>query len=362
MFAWLRRFSSTLQSTNSTQPTNPHLRLDVESLEDRTTPTVSAITANFNGVAIPAGDSLWFSSVAQVSHVPTSGATIHVTDQTISFTAKGTQYSFHVADTTLVLSPTAKQAEVTTNAAGDWVVTEPTKFGGQVFLSGLSVQLPNGLPGDVKNVTWSGDFTTDTAGVKVDWQWEAAAYKQLGANNADLGVKPTDMPTPTYHNGNAAGTPENFKTHVVAGARGHGRGDYTGDGTHPARVVPSVASTQQLASLAGVVTNNGVAQANVTVTLTGMTSQGQSVNLTVTTGSDGTFSFANLQPGNYTITETPPSASSGSFYLGTTASSGQINGQTTSDTASGASISGITLASGGVGTGFNFNNQYGLPQ
>lgn len=359
MFAWLRRFSSTLQSANSAQSTNPHLRLGVESLEDRTTPTVSAITANFNGHAIPAGDSLWFSSVAEVSHVPTSGATIHVTDQTISFTANGTQYSFHVADTTLVLSPTAKQAQVTTDAAGDWVVTEPTKFDGEVFLSGLSVQLPNGLPGGVKNVTWSGDFTTDTAGVKVDWAWEAAAYKRLGSNDASLDIKPTDMPSSSYRNWDAAGTPENFKTHVVAGARGHGWWDYTGHETDSARVTPSIV---QLASLSGVVTNNGQPQAGVTVTLTGTNNQGQSVNLTVTTGSNGAFSFTGLQPGDYTITETPPSASSGNFYLGTSPSSGQINGQTATDTASGTSISGITLASGGVGTGFNFNNQYGLPQ
>ena len=108
MFPWLR--SPSAQRPASTPTTTPCSRPNLDALEDRTTPTVSTITGNFNGTAIPAGDALWFSSVAKVSGVPAAGATVHVADQTISFTANGTPYSLHVPDTTVVLSPTATQS------------------------------------------------------------------------------------------------------------------------------------------------------------------------------------------------------------------------------------------------------------
>jgi protocatechuate 3,4-dioxygenase beta subunit len=46
--------------------------------------------------------------------------------------------------------------------------------------------------------------------------------------------------------------------------------------------------------------------AGVTITLTGTSSQGV-VNTTVKTDANGYYDFANLTPGNYTVTETPPS-------------------------------------------------------
>lgn len=45
----------------------------------------------------------------------------------------------------------------------------------------------------------------------------------------------------------------------------------------------------------------------VTLTLTGTQDAGGSVNLTTTTGTDGTYTFAGLQAGTYDITETQPS-------------------------------------------------------
>src|SRR5262249_54959468 len=72
------------------------------------------------------------------------------------------------------------------------------------------------------------------------------------------------------------------------------------------------------ASLSGFVyvdaNNNGVKDAgespisNVPVTLTGTTSQGDDVTLTTTTAADASYKFPDLQPGNYTITETQPTA------------------------------------------------------
>src|SRR5437588_7339925 len=44
----------------------------------------------------------------------------------------------------------------------------------------------------------------------------------------------------------------------------------------------------------------------VTITLTGTDNMGNPVNLTTTTAADGTYSFQNLVPGKYTITEAQP--------------------------------------------------------
>lgn len=126
-------------------------------------------------------------------------------------------------------------------------------------------------------------------------------------------------------------------------------------------VQSSPAPAQQAASLSGVVQDgNGEAQAGVQVTLNGTTTQGQSVTITVLTDANGVYSFTNLQPGTYTLTEQPPAAPSGYSYTGTQDYSGQINGQGSGTVTSGTTTPSITLNSGDVGTEFNFVNNYEL--
>src|SRR5262249_9011762 len=70
-------------------------------------------------------------------------------------------------------------------------------------------------------------------------------------------------------------------------------------------------------SLAGFVysdnNNNGLKQSGevgisgVTVTLTGTDDLGNSVNVSTTTSGTGAYSFTNVRPGTYTLTETQPS-------------------------------------------------------
>src|SRR5262249_3383265 len=136
MFDWIR----TRPARKAARVTSPRLRnsLGVESLEDRTTPTVSSITSNFNGTAIPAGDYVWFSSVAKVSGLGTAPATVNVTNQTISFTANGTPYTLAVPDSTIVFDPATGSASTSFNSG--WNVSSPSSFSGNVFLSGLGVQ------------------------------------------------------------------------------------------------------------------------------------------------------------------------------------------------------------------------------
>src|SRR5207247_9838655 len=87
------------------------------------------------------------------------------------------------------------------------------------------------LTGRIKNVTWRGTISTDTPGVKVNWQWAAAVYPNahFSADPSLLGVKPVDDKVQTpYLNSDHAGTPENFKSFVIGGATGGGGSNYTG--------------------------------------------------------------------------------------------------------------------------------------
>jgi hypothetical protein len=63
----------------------------------------------------------------------------------------------------------------------------------------------------------------------VNWQWGAAAYTSFSMAYNSLGVKPVDdNKASQYKNSDHAGTPENFKTFVVGGARGGGGSNFTG--------------------------------------------------------------------------------------------------------------------------------------
>ena len=88
----------------------------------------------------------------------------------------------------------------------------------------------------------------------------------------------------------------------------------------------------------------------VTVTLTGTDIAGNTITRGVTTGSDGSYSFAGLLAGTYTITETPPPGpgTAGGFYDGLD-SAGTAGGTVGNDT-----ISSIELGTGVSATGYTF--------
>jgi uncharacterized repeat protein (TIGR01451 family) len=92
----------------------------------------------------------------------------------------------------------------------------------------------------------------------------------------------------------------------------------------------------------------------IVITLTGTDANSKAVSLTTTTASDGTYSFANLVSGTYTLTATmPASLSSGIGTAGLVTPAGSSTG-TASGTVSGDSVGTITLGPGAAGTGFNF--------
>jgi hypothetical protein len=216
----------------------------VETLEDRTVPsTVSSIVGNFNGTAIPAGETLWFSSEFSASGLPaTSPVTLHVTNGAIDFTAGGTAYHVAVPDTDVVLTPGATSAAASYDPTDNgWDVSAPSSGAGNVFMGGVELPVTANLPGGIKNVSWTASFWSDTAGVSINWRWGAAAYKTIGGDYNGLGVKPVDSKTlSAYLNGDFAGTPEAFKTGVTAGGTGGGGNNFTGNFSPNASVKPTL--------------------------------------------------------------------------------------------------------------------------
>jgi hypothetical protein len=334
-------------------------------LEDRTTPTATAVTGNFNGTALAAGDNLWFSSVGKVSGLGTTPTTLHVTSGTISFTAGGTAYTVAVPDATITFTQLATQATTTYTSGGGWQVTAPTRFSGNVFLGGVPVPLPAGLPGGVKNVTWAADVSADTGGLKVNWQWAAGAYTSFG-DPAGLGVKTVDDGRlDAYSNSDHAGTPEAFKRFVVGGATGGGGSNFTGSYSATKAVFPDLtAPPTGLASLSGTVYLDtsapgtegfhviDPADAPLAGAIVTLRDGNGNLVASLTTGDDGTFSFGNLAAGTYSVDVRITGINAVSMFpdIGGVAS-GTPDGNVDS---SWMVITDIQLGAGEAGTGYHF--------
>jgi uncharacterized repeat protein (TIGR01451 family) len=194
-------------------------------------PGYSAISSNFNGTPIAAGNCIWFNSVLKiVGNLPSGPRTVSFKNELVTFSANGTPYNLAVPDGTITFDPNAQTATITYSTG--WTETVPMT-GENVFLSGRMFTAPaGGLPGGIKPVTWSGNFSSDGP-VQFNWQWAAAVYTKAhgacSANYNQLGVKPVHSNTlDAYHNGDQAGTPENYKSDVTGGATGGGGSNYTG--------------------------------------------------------------------------------------------------------------------------------------
>lgn len=217
----------------------------------------NSIAANFNGTAIPSGADLWFSAVTKVSGLVPSPVKIFISNSTITFTVNGTPTTVSVPNVILTFDPNATVATTIFNAPFNrWETVVPSQgLAGNVFLDGVPLPLPYGLPGGIQNVTWSASFSTDTPGISLNWKWAAAAYSSLDLTCSPdpppatdlncLGVKPVDdNHASQYQNSDHAGTPENEKSNLIPGARGGGGANYTGGYSGTKAVMPTVVPPQ----------------------------------------------------------------------------------------------------------------------
>ncbi len=193
----------------------------------------SSIAASFNGTPIAAEDYIWFSAVVSPRNVPSSGATIMLTSSTVTFTASGVSYTVRVPDAVVTLSAVAAQAStVFDSQTNTWRTTVPMGISGNVFLSGVAWKVPVNLPGGITPVTWRGTFSTNasSSGLGSQWKWGASVYSSPGFDQGAPVVKAVDGETAEldYPNQDRAGTPENVKALVIAGATGAGEASFTG--------------------------------------------------------------------------------------------------------------------------------------
>jgi len=198
----------------------------------------TSIRNNFNAFPINAGNYIWFTSVLKAKGLGSNPVTITFTNQTITSPNFG---PLNVPDATVTFDPNVNFATTTFGSGGVSMTTVPSNptLKGNTFFSALDYQVPMNLPGGIHNVTWSGTISTDTPGVKVNWQWAAAVYTMFDADYNLLGVKPVDDKVQNpYLNADHAGTPENFKPFVIGGATGGGGHNYTGGLSGTAKVGP----------------------------------------------------------------------------------------------------------------------------
>jgi len=209
----------------------------------------SAITANFNGTSIAEGNYIWFSGVLTVNGLGASKVNLFVSNASIAFTANNQSYNITVPSSSIRLSPTTTLA--TTSFAPlfppilgiGWKTDLPlTGLAGKDLMTAVSFAVPaGGLPGGIKNVTFTATFSSFTTGLTVNWQWAAAVYTALDSDYNAVGVKPVDdNKASQYKNSDHAGTPENFKSFVIGGATGGGGSNFTGSysGTGSCVLVP----------------------------------------------------------------------------------------------------------------------------
>ena len=187
------------------------------------------IASNFTSTSIPAGRYIWFSSVIdRGSFIGVSGTvTFTVTNARITFTANSQTYTLNVPNSRIRFDAAVTSAS-TQFLNGMWETAVPRSYTSYVFMGGLAYQVPSSLPGNISNVRWTATISIDKAGVRPTWKWAAAVYTSFAAH-AGLNIKPKNGSTQNpYPNNNNAGTPENFKSFVVSGAKGSGGTNYTG--------------------------------------------------------------------------------------------------------------------------------------
>jgi hypothetical protein len=114
-------------------------------------------------------------------------------------------------------------------------------------MNGLAYLVPVNFPGNISNVRWTTNIKINRASTSVNWRWSAAVYTTFAAHSG-INVKPiTSSNQNPYPNSDAAGTPENFKTSLVSGARGTGGTNYTGSFVNSGSITCSTVGTRGVA-------------------------------------------------------------------------------------------------------------------
>jgi hypothetical protein len=194
----------------------------------KTTADYSFIGSNFNSTLIPTNNYIWFSCRAKVNYTGTYPVTIQFTDQNIN----STRFNLLPVKGRLVITNAVTQATTTFNGT-EWYTVAPPDPNGVYFISGMIYKTTSPIAGNLNPIKWKGIWTaSSTCVTSVEWNWSAAVYSSFALIPSYVEIKPIDAATGSlYNNTDAAGTPENYRAFLIAGARGLGGTNYTGTPT-----------------------------------------------------------------------------------------------------------------------------------
>jgi hypothetical protein len=218
-----------------------------------TSSCTSAIRVRFDTFGmtpIPAGSTIWFTSVMKAVHTSDGGAItspirIDVRESRITFGRW--PYVITVPDSTVVLDPSIQVPRRLWSGPEELnVAYSPSQVSMEALFDALPYKAPESfLPRSSGPVTWTATFSASRPRIAIDWAWSAAVYSQFGVVGS-FKLKPLSGPIsqvepqaglPTlYENADPAGTAEAYKQYVVAGAMGSGAPNYTGARSETASV------------------------------------------------------------------------------------------------------------------------------
>ena len=212
----------------------------------------------FNSTAIAPGNTIWFSSAFKMSGLDKTGTAdvnVRLVNSSITLTTKaGVVYTIPVPDALITFTSTVTDSSATTtfdSVNNLWTTTVGKTTAGQYFLGAVPWVVPAGVT-DLAGASmrWTGTFLDDSTLIDVSsWAGAAAVYNTISqpglpADYNFIGVKPVDGSTSQYPNTDKAGSPENVKTQVIAGALGNGGtayiGSYTGNQNPTDAEVPNL--------------------------------------------------------------------------------------------------------------------------
>jgi hypothetical protein len=173
---------------------------------------------HFKGEREPEGVVLWFNSVLRASGVPKDQLlSLCVTNQVISWREGNRTETIQVPDAIVAFKPWETFAH-TYFGLGRWDTSAPNAQAvSDTFMSGVAVPLPDGPPRNARNLTWTAQFSTNTPGVTVRWEWSAASYTRFSDDYNALGLAVADIVSGKgkQRTVDEAGTPVAFKAFVA---------------------------------------------------------------------------------------------------------------------------------------------------
>ena len=165
------------------------------------TSSIRVLFNQFGQTRIPAGSTIWFSSVLEgiqsdAGKPITKPLRIDVRQSRITFGLW--PYVINMPDSTIAIDPAAGAPQRWWIDDTSWSVTYAPPQIPEAFFDGMPYKAPEAfIPGYSGPVTWTATFTASRPGATVRWAWSAAAYSQFGANGRLL-VKPLSVPVAEF--------------------------------------------------------------------------------------------------------------------------------------------------------------------